>query len=340
MEQARAILKEKKLDAIVLFSKSPMFKYFIAEEFDKGLVILTKTRKMIFVSRLYSPGLPGFKVVQYSDFKKDFLRLVRSNGIKRAGFDGLNILLRQKKMLSKYFRAMDVGDRLACLRERKKEGELEKIRAACKITDEIFSLIIRNFKSFRKESEIATFIKIETLKRGAEMAFEPIVASGRNAVIAHHNMGSGINKGFMVLDFGARYKGYCSDMTRTVYVGRPTSREREIYNKVLEIQKSCISLARAGIRAESLFDHASDMFGKDARYFIHGLGHGFGIEIHEAPSLSRGSRDTLQNGTVLTIEPGYYNPKTGIGIRIEDDVYLGDEKEILTKSGKELIELR
>ncbi|MBN1793106.1 M24 family metallopeptidase [Candidatus Woesearchaeota archaeon] len=338
--EVRKILLKEKLDAVVLFNKSPGFKYFIAEDFDHGIMIITRKENLLFLSPLYGPRFKGFKVVQWKKFKDDWLKLMKDKRIRRVGYDAGSVLLRQKRFLSKYLKAKDVGALLSALRETKTPEEMARIRKACRITDEIFKGIVNNFKSFRKESDVARHIKMAALERGAEMAFEPITASGKNAVTAHHNKDSKINKGFMVLDFGAKYKGYCSDMTRTVYVGNPSRKEVEIYEKVLRAQLSCIDKARIGMNCGELFDHAVKCLGGDAKYFLHGLGHGFGIEIHEAPSSSPKSKDRIRKGSVITIEPGYYNQKTGIGIRIEDDIYFGKKKEVLTKSTKNLMIIR
>ncbi|MBN2141886.1 M24 family metallopeptidase [Candidatus Woesearchaeota archaeon] len=340
--EVRKILLKEKLDAVILFNKSPMFQYFVAEEFDHGMMILTRKANYLFLSPLYAPKFPGFKVIQWKRFKEDLQAFIRKNRIRKVGFDASNIYLRQKKFLSKLFKAKDVGDQLVALRETKTPEEMARIRKACRITDMIFKGIVKNFKSFKKESDVAKYIKVTALEHGADMAFPPITASGKNAVTAHHNKDSRINKGFMVLDFGARYKGYCADMTRTVYVGAPKIKDLEIYSKVLRAQKSCIEKAKIGLNCGALYDHAVKMLGSDAKYFVHGLGHGFGVEIHEAPSSSPKSKDTIKKGSVITIEPGYYNPKTGVGIRIEDDLYFGKlgKAEVLTKSTKNLIIIR
>jgi Xaa-Pro aminopeptidase len=336
-KEVKRLLEGHGLDAIILFSKSPPFEHFLPNCLDSGIMIITRKEKILFVSRLHLPRFPSFKAIQYSNFLKDLRGLAAKKKLKRIGYDGNSIYLRQKKFLSKHFKTKDVGKYLSFLRQEKTKEEMKRIRQACKISDEIFSLIIKKFKSFRKESDITKFIKIEAMKRDAEMAFEPIAASGRNATVAHHNKDSILQKGFMVLDFGAKYEGYCSDMTRTIYIGSPNKEEISIYEKVLAIQLACIEKAGIGTNAGKLHEYALDKFGDDAKHFIHGLGHGFGIEIHEGPSLSPNSKVILKKGNVVTIEPGYYNKKIGIGIRIEDDLYFGDKKEVLTRSTKKLI---
>jgi len=337
-------LKKEKLDAIVLFNKSPGFDYFIGQELEHGLLILSKTANYLFISPLYSPKVPGFKVVQWKTFKKDLESFIKQHHIKRVGFDADNILFRQKKFLSKYFSAKDASKFLSGIRAKKTTEEVIRIKQACRITDEVFTGIVNGLRKgeFKEENDIARFIKISALQNDCELSFPPIVASGGNGVIAHHVPDAKLRKGFMVLDFGVKYKGYCADMTRTIYLGAPSSAEKQVYEKLRRVQDYCIQYARVGMKASKLSKHAKTLLGKDAKYFIHGLGHGIGVEIHELPSVFDKSDDVLEKGNVFTIEPGYYNKKTRIGIRIEDDILLADngKKEVLTKSAKSLVCIR
>ncbi|MBN2459377.1 M24 family metallopeptidase [Candidatus Woesearchaeota archaeon] len=339
LQEIRKYLKKEKLDAIMLFNKSPAFKYFVGLEFEHGMMFLTRKANYLFLSPLYSPKFKGFEVVNWSSFKQDLAAFVRKNSIGKVGADYSSLLISQKRFLKKHFKLADSSKFLLSLRETKTNEELARLRKACKLTDSIFSGIIANFRKFRTEKDILRFIKIKALEADAEMSFEPIVASGNNAVIAHHVPGSKLKKGFLVMDFGVKYKGYHADMTRTIYLGKPSSKEVLIYSKVLAIQEACIGKAKEGMTAGSLYKYSTQLFGSDAKYFVHGLGHGIGVEIHEKPNLGLKSKDILEKDMVFTIEPGYYNQKTGIGIRIEDDVLLigGNRKEVLTKSTKRLI---
>lgn len=338
LPQVKKYLHEKKLDAVVLFNKDPNFNYFVGGDFEHGIMFLTKKRNYLFLSPLYAPKFKGFRVVQWNDFKKDFKAFVKKHRIKRIGINNQGLFVRQKTFLRKHFKTKDVSKFLDDLRQTKTKEEISRVKKACRITDEIFKAIISNFK-FKTEKEIVIFMKKKALEKGVEMSFEPIVANATNAVVAHHGPDSRLKRGFLILDFGVKYKGYLSDMTRTVYLGRPSRKEIEIYGKVLDIQKKCVEKAKIGMKTEKLYNYSLALFGKDAKYFVHGLGHGIGVEIHEKPSIGK-SNDKLLKGSVFTIEPGYYNPRTGIGIRIEDDVYLGNKKEVLTKSPKDLICLK
>jgi Xaa-Pro aminopeptidase len=341
IKEVRNYLEKERLDAIVLFSKSPNFNYFLPQDFEHGMIFLTRKQNVLFLSPLYRPRIAGFNVIHWNNFKKDFESFVKKNRIKRVGADYNNLFLRQKKFLSKHFKTNDASKFFDSLRAVKTTSEAENIRQACRITDDIFKSIMIGLKNkrFKTEKDIAKHMKMMMLEAGCEQSFEPIVASAGNGVVAHHEPNAKLKKGFMVLDFGVKYNGYCSDMTRTVYLGRPSPKEKGIYEKLLRVQEFCVEYAKPGMKASALFKHSIKLLGSDAKYFIHGLGHGIGVEIHELPSLSPKSKDLLQKGSIFTIEPGYYNQKKGIGIRIEDDVYFNSrgKKEVLTKSPKKLI---
>jgi Xaa-Pro aminopeptidase len=338
LSEVRKCLKKEKLDALVLFNKDPNFNYFFGGDYEHGLMVLTRKGNYLFLSLLYKPKVPGFKVVQWNKFKEDLNSFVKKNKIRRVGVDNSHLFVRQRRFLRKHFALKDSSRFLEELRQSKTPEEVQRIKTACKISDNIFRQILANFNKFKTEKDILTFIKIKALEWADGISFEPIVASARSAVVAHHEAKSKLKKGFLILDFGIKYKGYLSDMTRTLYLGKPSKKEVELYNKVLEIQEKCIAKTRLNLSAERLYKYSLKLFGKDAKYFVHGLGHGIGVEIHEKPSFGLKSKDILQKNTVFTIEPGYYNQKTGIGIRIEDDILLlRNKKEILTKSTKKLI---
>jgi Xaa-Pro aminopeptidase len=336
LQEVKKYLAKEKLDAIVLFNKDPNFNYFVGGDYEHGIMFLSKNGNYLFLSPLHNPKFNGFKVVHWNKFKEEFSLFIKKNRIKKVGVDNYQLYVRQKSFLKKYFKLTDASKFLIELRETKTKEEIIRIRTAARITDDLFSSLLKNF-NFKTEADIVKFMKIKALEAGVEMSFEPIVASGKNAVTAHHNQNTTLNKGFMILDFGIKYRGYLSDMTRTIYLGKPSDKDIGLYRKVLRIQESCIAKAKVGMSAGKLYNYSIRMFGEDAKYFIHGLGHGVGVEIHERPSFGLKSKDVLQKNSVFTIEPGYYNPKTGIGIRIEDNILLGDKKEVLTKSTKNLV---
>jgi Xaa-Pro aminopeptidase len=175
------------------------------------------------------------------------------------------------------------------------------------------------------------------------MAFETIVAAGSRAALPHGVASPQAipNKGFVILDFGVILAGYCSDMTRTVCMGRPSRRQRDLYNLVREAQAAATEAVRPGATAEQIDGAARRILrrGRLDRFFTHSTGHGVGLEIHEPPRLGRGEKTQLQPGMVITIEPGVYIPGEG-GVRIEDMVEVtGSGHRVLTPTSKELFAL-
>ena len=175
------------------------------------------------------------------------------------------------------------------------------------------------------------------------MSFETIVASGARSALPHGRASSQSvpSGGFVVLDFGVILAGYCSDMTRTVHVGNPPSKARQMYESLREAQQAAREAVRPGVTAGEVDLAARSLLRKAGygRFFTHSTGHGVGLEIHEAPRVARGQADVLEPGMVITIEPGIYIPGQG-GARIEDMVAVTDSgHELLTSTRRELITL-
>ena len=189
----------------------------------------------------------------------------------------------------------------------------------------------------KTEQDLARFIQKKIEEQGAELAFPTIVASGKNSAVPHHiTSDQMIKSGFLLLDFGAKHKGYCSDMTRMLYLGKPTKLELQTYNLLLTVQQKIISQIKLNKSLAELNRLARKKLGKYSSYFIHSLGHGVGLEIHEAPKISADSKEKMLKNMVFTIEPGLYFPGQ-FGIRIEDTVRFDGTVKVLTKSTTKLI---
>ncbi len=216
--------------------------------------------------------------------------------------------------------------------------EIKNITKSCLIASRILTKCIKNIKKFKNELEVAQFLKKEAKKNKCTLAFKPIVAIANNASIIHHKpTNRKLKKGFLILDFGVKYKGYCSDMTRTIYIGNPTKREKRLYNLVLKTQLLAIKKIKVGMKACEVYNIAVKRLGNYKKYFKHRLGHGVGKRIHESPSLGPKNKRRIKDNIILTIEPGIYFKKK-FGIRIEDTVLLKNNKvKILTKVPKKLI---
>ena len=228
------------------------------------------------------------------------------------------------------------------LRAAKDDGEIALMTKAQEITDRAFSEILKFIQPGMTEQEIAAKLQYDMLRFGAEkMSFDPIVVSGPNGSLPHGiPSAKQVQQGeFITMDFGCKYGGYCSDMTRTVALGEPTGEMRKVYQTVLEAQLAGIAVTKAGVPGKSI-DAAARKVIEDAgygEYFGHGYGHSLGIEIHESPNANTREETLLPVGAVVSAEPGIYLPGK-FGVRIEDvTVLTADGCMVLTKSPKELI---
>ena len=230
------------------------------------------------------------------------------------------------------------------LRLVKDEAELAIMREAALIGSQLFDYILGVLRPGLREVEVAAELEYAARMAGADgMSFETIVASGARSALPHGRATEARlpRRGFLTLDFGIIHKGYCSDMTRTVYFGKPRANERAAYEAVLEAQQAAVDAVAAGVRCGDVDEAARSVLRRAglAEAFSHSTGHGVGIEIHEPPRVASGQTTRLEAGMVVTIEPGVYLPRQ-FGIRIEDMVAVTRMGgEILTPAPKALIEL-
>ncbi|MGL4819947.1 MAG: M24 family metallopeptidase [Bacilli bacterium] len=224
----------------------------------------------------------------------------------------------------------------------KDEQELQIMQEAADIADAAFKHICTFIRPGLKETEVRDELEMTMRKLGADRAsFDIIVASGVRSSLPHGVASEKVIEAgdVITLDFGAYYKGYCSDLTRTVALGNISDEMRKVYEIVLEAQQAGVSGLRAGLTCKAADDLTRDIikgYGY-GQYFGHSTGHGVGLDIHEAPGLSFRSNDTLDVGMVVTVEPGIYLPEIG-GVRIEDDVVITENGvRVLTHSPKQLM---
>ena len=228
------------------------------------------------------------------------------------------------------------------LRASKDEGELALMRRAQEITDEAFKAILSFIRPGMTEREIAARLVYEMMSRGGEkVSFDPIVAAGPNGSRPHAVPGDlMVDTGmFITMDFGCKVEGYCSDMTRTVAMGRPTAEMERVYQVVLEAQQAGINAARAGVPGCEVDGAARKVItdGGYGEFFSHSFGHSLGLDIHESPNASPSEKTPIPAGAVVSAEPGIYLPGR-FGVRIEDVlVYREEGCEDITASPKELI---
>ena len=217
--------------------------------------------------------------------------------------------------------------------------EIKYITKACSITVKILNQLIKELKkhSFKTEIEVADYLKQKTKENKCKLAFLPLVVVGKNAAEIHHKPNqTKLTKGFLIVDFGVKYQDYCSDCTRTFYIGKPTKKEISLYNLVLEAQLTALNHTAPGVHAANIDLIARAALWRHYKNFVHGTGHGIGKKIHQVPNLKPKGRRILKKNQAITIEPGLYF-KNLLGIRIEDTVVVDSPAKVLTNITKKLI---
>ena len=272
--------------------------------------------------------------------------ILNRNGEKKLAFEESYVTYGAYEALQKKLSGIElvpVGNAIQKLRSIKSAHELEKIKAAQSITDAAFSHILNFINPNRTELEVAAEIDCFFRRNGAFTAFDTICVSGAKSSLPH-GVPEDIKlteNGFLTMDFGACLDGYCSDMTRTVVVGKADEKMKEVYSTVLTAQKAVLKSLCGGLDGKTVDGIARDII-YNAGYkgcFGHSLGHSLGLDIHESPNFSPSNPFSVPAGCVVSVEPGIYIEGL-YGVRIEDIVYLTNDGHInLTKSPKELIEL-
>ncbi len=239
---------------------------------------------------------------------------------------GLNVA--EWEGLSASFELIRVAKKVARLRVNKDKYEVENMKKACQIAERVFEELLNVVRVGMTELELVGYMYAKGLELGAEdFSFYPIVATGAGSSVPHYKTSRKlIEEGILLIDFGFKYNGYCSDITRTIFLKKVPDGFDKIYETVLKAKNEAFEKVRAGVKARKI-DEVARSFIENAGYggkFIHGLGHGIGIEVHEMPAVSPGSEDSLDVGVTFTIEPGIYIEGKG-GVRLEDDVYVGEK---------------
>ena len=282
--------------------------------------------------------------------------LLARSGVQRVGFDSeqthVATLARLEASLPgdltasarrRFFEPLPASP-VAALRAVKDADELACLEAAALLGCRVFEAALPHLAAGIPEREIAAELEYAARKLGASgMSFETIVASGSRSALPHGHAGDQPlpRRGFVTMDFGVMLRGYCSDMTRTVYLGKPTREEKTAYASVLEAEQAGVRAVRAGATAASVDDAARDVLKRAGlgRWFSHSTGHGVGLEIHEGPRLGAGIQEILDEGMVVTVEPGVYLPGR-FGIRIEDMVVVEQNgARVLTPTPRDLLTL-
>jgi Xaa-Pro aminopeptidase len=344
-------MREHGLHALVV-TEPANIRYLTGFSGSSGLAVVTAGRALFVSDSRYalqseSEVRKFRRIIGRRGLLEDAAAAGALDGCAEAGFESDSLAYAQYRSLRKLFPGVrfrptsGIVEGLSLIKDR---SEVACIEEAAAIADRVFADVLKTIRPGVSEQDIAAEISWLNRRRGGESdPFDAIVAGGPHGALPHARPTTRkIRKGeFVLLDFGSTVRGYCSDMTRTVVLGTAPRNLREAYRAVLEANESARASARGGMAARALDAVARDSirrrgFGK---YFVHSLGHGLGLRVHERPRISPLSADVIETGSVITIEPGIYIPGCG-GVRIEDDVVIGDTGcRVLTRSPRELIVL-
>lgn len=356
MRALRRQMKKAGLDAL-LVTHLPDVRYLCGFTGSNAVLAVTAKRAAMFTDGRYiaqaKEETQGARVVIA---KKSALReactWLEESGVKHTNFDPEHTTVSALEMLrgaiskSKrrgFFQPLE-RPIVSELRMVKDAEELQLMEDAALLGCNLFSSILPHLEAGVLESDIAAALEFFARSLGAEgMSFETIVASGIRSALPHGKATTAKlpRKGFVTLDFGVILKGYCSDMTRTIHLGKPGREEQFAYDAVLEAQEAAVAAVRPGVTSGEVDKAARTVLEKAglAKYFTHSTGHGVGIEIHESPRVAAGQKQVLVPGMVITIEPGIYI-EGKFGIRIEDMVAVTENGgKVLTPAPKALIQL-
>lgn len=334
-------------DAIIINSPHNL-RYFSGFSGGEGILLITKEERFLFTDSRYTEAAEN----EARDFS------VKEGGFKLCGETAKKLCLKKIAFEDKYMTVSDFSrlkklfdaefhgksEEIEIIRAVKEPFEIELIKEAEHIGDLAFSHILGYIKEGVSENDIAAELEYFMRKCGAQKtSFDTITISGRKTSIPHGQPSDKkIKNGeFITMDFGCIFKGYCSDMTRTVVLGKASEEQKKIYNIVKSAQEAGLNAIKAGVSGSEADKAARDIidFEGYGKYFGHSLGHGVGLLIHEMPTLSPNYNGILKENMVVSCEPGIYIPGK-FGVRIEDLVLVTAEKPVIfSKSSKELTEI-
>ena len=352
IQQLQKLIHSSGLDALLI--TSPADWYYLTGFTGEAGVLIAGTRGLTLVTDgrftvQAEQEMSGVRVILQTDgLYRTCGELLTKEKRRRVGFDANQLSVGQwqfvKKAAGAAVRFQRVTGAVQSLRAIKDPSELAQMRKAALLASEVVESAIEMLKPGIREFEVAAEIEYQMRKRGASgAAFESIVAFGPRAALPHaRSTAKRLRKNeLVVLDLGAILQKYCSDITRTVYLGKAPTRIRLWYQAVREAQAAAIDAVQAGRTCGEVDSAARGVLAayRLDQYFVHSTGHGLGLEVHEDPRLAKGQKTQLASGNVVTIEPGVYIAGVG-GIRIEDDIAVhAGRNEVLTRASRDFIEL-
>lgn len=342
LENLRKEMAKEEIEAVFIDKKEDVT-YLSGFLGDDAFLVLTNEHSYIVTDFRYieqaKKEAKGYEIIKSEKDIWDKIKKVRKIGIQDENIT----YARYKKYKTKLDKAefCSIEGILKRLRIKKTKKEIDNIKMAAQIADKAFTHILKYIKEGVREKDVALELEYFMKKNKASgVSFETIVASGVRSCMPHGVASDKIIEygDTVTLDYGALYNSYCSDMTRTVFVGEPNRKILDIYDVVKKAQLEGIKKSKRGIFVSDVDKISRDIIADYGygNYFGHALGHGVGMEVHEEPRVSGKSEIKLEDGMVITIEPGVYVPGLG-GVRIEDMIVIKDDNpEILTKSSKDV----
>ena len=343
-------LLDGEVDGLLLTSR---YSRHYGAEFDisEGVAIVTKMGSRYFTDSRYiesaEAGIQHFEVLPIDRTVGYYTRLndaIRDFGVTTLGYEEAYLTAEELMGYQEHLKAKLVpfNKQISGFRATKEPWELELMIKAQEITDKAFAEVITRVKPGMTELELqAELIYCLYKNGGMGLSFDPIVISGPNTSMPHGVAGDRVIRegDFITMDFGVLYKGYCSDMTRTIAVGYATEEMKEVYNTVLKAQEAAIAATKAGVIGRDIDAVARGIIADAGygQYFGHGYGHSLGLEIHELPSPNPSNPNPMPANAICSAEPGIYIPGK-FGVRIEDVTIITENGVIdITKSPKNLI---
>ena len=314
--------------SVNIVTDTDLIRYFTRFDADDGFLILHDGKKYLFVDdRYYFAAKSKADAVCVSLKENSLLEFITQNQIKSVGivyeYTSASFYQKLKDLNVEVF---DCTDCISNLTSVKTDSEIEIIKQSCAVAEKSFFELLPHIKEDITEKELKTQLEYLMIKNGADKpSFDTIIAFQENSAIPHHKTSNAKlrNNQVVLIDFGALYGGYCSDMTRTLFFGTHTQEFLEVYNAVKTAHLAAFNQITSCITGKVADSYAKEVLNNQGygEYFTHSLGHGIGVKIHESPRLSTKSEYVLKDGNVFSIEPGVYlNGK--FGVRIEDTVVL------------------
>jgi len=346
IERLNDLIKKEGIEAL-LFTSPENVRYVSGFTGGEGIVLLMSAERVLLTDSRYvlqaEKETEGFVIREYSKQWEEVASAIKEVGIKVLGFESYHMTYEAYWELKRRIKAslVPLSKPIKAIRSVKEKQETSLMRKAARISEQGFAKLLPEIRAKKKEEDLALTLEYYIREKGAERTpFDIIVISGRRGAYPHGIPSrKEIKKGeFVMIDFGAVYRGYCSDETCTLMVGKPNLQQRKIYDAVKEAHDQAISFVAPGARLSQIDAIARGVLGRAGleKYFRHGTGHGVGLAVHEAPSLCSQSEGQVEVGMVFTIEPGVYIPSWG-GVRIEDMVEVTPHGcELITQIPKKL----